>query len=60
MKYIIAIALFLTLSACGEYKPNSDEVQRKQQEIILSEGTAQTGMPAIKNFRERKLLKEII
>ena len=28
--------------------------------MILAEGTAQTGMPAIKNFRERKLLKEII
>jgi hypothetical protein len=37
-----------------------DAIQRKQQERILAEGTAQTGMPSIKNFRERKLLKDII
>lgn len=37
-----------------------DEIQREQQKKIQAEGTAQTGMPAIKNFRERKLLKDII
>lgn len=26
----------------------------------MKEGTAQTGMPSIKNFRERKILKDII
>ena len=38
----------------------ADEVQSQQQATILAEGTAATGMPAIKNFRERKLLKDII
>lgn len=38
----------------------SDRVQRQQQEVMLQEATAQTGMPAIKNFRERKLLKDIL
>ena len=42
--------------ACND----SDDVQRHQQEKILAEGTSQIGMPAIKNFRERKLLKDII
>jgi hypothetical protein len=32
----------------------------EQQEILLKEAAAQTGMPAIANFRERKLLKDII
>jgi len=45
-------------SGCDE-QPSSDDIQRKLQEKILQEGTAQTGMPAIKNFRERKLLKDI-
>lgn len=40
-------------------KPTSDDIQRKQQERVLMEGTSQIGMPAIVNFRERKLLKEI-
>lgn len=43
-----------------ESAPSSDEVQRKQQETILQEGTSQVGMPAIKNFRERKFAKQIL
>ncbi len=64
MKTVIAIAsiaaLGVTLTGCIDITPSSDEVQQEQQERILKEGTAQTGMPAIKNFRERKLLKQII
>ena len=41
-------------------QPNSDQVQRQQQEKVLHEGTASVGMPAIKNFREKKLLKDIL
>lgn len=52
------LMLAVALIACGP--PTSDEVQRDQQEKILAEGTAQTGMPAIKNFRERKILKDIL
>lgn len=62
MKTIISVAaialLGVTLTGCIE--ESSDYTQREQQERILQEGTAQTGMPAIKNFRERKLLKQII
>jgi hypothetical protein len=62
MKPFIALAsvalLGVTLTGCIE--ESSDTKQRVQQERILQEGTAQTGMPAIKNFRERKLMKQII
>lgn len=62
MKTIVSVAVLatlgLTLTGCIE--ANSDDLQRSQQEQILREGSAQTGMPAIKNFRERKLLKQII
>lgn len=40
--------------------PTSDQIQQIQQEAILKEGTAETGMPAIKNFQERKLAKQIL
>ena len=63
MKPFIALAsiavLGVALVGC-DYTPSSDEAQRVEQERILQEGNAQTGMPAIKNFRERKLLKQII
>lgn len=58
-----ALAIFLACSAedCeGGGDQQSDKVQRAQQEAILQEATSQTGMPAIKNFRERKLLKDIL
>lgn len=51
--------LFVVAGGCDN-TPTSDDVQRKQSERLLAEGTAQVGMPAIKNFRERKLLKEIL
>ena len=50
----------MLLSACDPVPQTSDQVQRKQQERILLEGTSQVGMPAIKNFRERKMLKDIL
>jgi len=59
---LLAVAMVIALVGCEQQiRPqNSDKVQQKQQERILSEGTAQIGMPAIKNFRERKLLKDIL
>jgi len=62
---ILGTCLFslMVVTVCGCYTsppPSSDEVQREQQEKILREGTSQVGMPAIKNFRERKLYKDIL
>ena len=63
MRYAsLVVAALLGLSLCsGWLKPaiTGDDVQRQAQEILTAEGTAQTGMPAIPNFRERKLLKDI-
>src|SRR5271154_6362213 len=58
MSRAILFLTLLSLAACDE--PTSDSVQQAQQEQLLKEGTAQTGMPAIKNFRERKMLKDIL
>jgi len=59
-KLLIALLVGLTVVLTGCYSNSSDDVQRKQQEVILQEATSQVGMPAIKNFREKKLLKDII
>ena len=56
---LFVVAAMLSIVGCIEEKKSSDSIQRQQQEKILAEGTAQTGMPSIKNFRERKLLKDI-
>lgn len=54
-----AIAAGFLVGGCS-LTPSSDEVQRNQQETILKEATAQTGMPAITSFYERKQLKRIL
>ena len=59
MVFLAAVALLFFSAAC-DYKQSSDDVQREQQEKILAEGTSAIGMPAIKNFRERKLMKLIL
>lgn len=41
-------------------EPSSDDIQREQQETLLKEASAATGMPSIKNFRERRILKDIL
>jgi hypothetical protein len=56
---LVAVGVVAMLSAC-DVQQSSDDVQSAQQEKILAEGTSQVGMPAIKNFRERKLAKEIL
>jgi hypothetical protein len=60
----IALLAFVGLTGAStdgcETQQSSDEIQGQQLEEMLKEATAQTGMPAIKNFRERKLLKDIL
>lgn len=56
---ILGLALLAVDPKGCDDDASSDTIQRQQQERVLSEGTSQTGMPAIKNFRERKLLKDI-
>jgi hypothetical protein len=56
---ILVVVPFL-LSACVEEKSVSTKKEMQQQEVLMSEALSQTGMPNIKNFRERKMLKEIL
>ena len=58
---LAGLALSLLAGAeCSDPPHDSDFTQRQAQERILAEGTSQVGMPAIVNFRERKLLKDIL
>lgn len=59
MKAVCAITFCFLVAACDVAPPDSNTIQAQQQERILQEGTAATGMPAIKNFRERRTLKMI-
>lgn len=58
---IVTMALVVVTSGCGDWgnKETSDSVQQKQQETINAQATSAVGMPAITNFRERKLVKDL-
>lgn len=62
MKFLpfILLACVACFGCDDDRAPTSDQSQRNQQETLLKEATAETGMPAIKNFRERKLMKDIL
>lgn len=58
-RFCLCVMLLAMISGC-EPSTTSDSIQRQQSEVMLAEATAEVGMPAIKNFRERKLLKDIL
>ena len=57
---LIPAVLFCGLSLTGCIEETADDTQRQQQEQMSKEATAQTGMPAITRFTERKNLKRIL
>lgn len=62
IQHVIASLLFVVLIAgCDEItkKATSDSKMAEQTERSMREANAQIGMPAIKNFQERKLAKMI-
>lgn len=58
--FMVVVFFSLTAEDCDRTSPTSDKIQHQQQEVLLKESSAQVGMPAIKNFRERKLVKDIL
>lgn len=59
MIVLLAIVLMVMLGCENRRSATSDEIQRARQETLTREGIAQVGMPAIKNFRELKILKDV-
>ncbi len=62
IRTLLSIVTFGLMVGCDQSKhqETSDQVQQAEQEKMLAEGTAQSRMPGIKNFQERKLLKLIL
>ncbi len=60
MRRVLCVVVVVGLALLvGCEDTSSDGRQRSEQEIILQQATSQVGLPAIKNFRERKILKDI-
>ena len=59
MKKVLFVLIIMSAFISCDYKPSADEIDQKKQESLLSEGQRQLGMPAIHNFQEKRLLKQI-
>jgi len=59
MKKLLCLTLLVGIFCAGCIEDSADTIQRKKTAESLKEADAQIGMPAIKNFQERKLAKMI-
>ncbi|MBP1764148.1 MAG: hypothetical protein H6Q65_1206 [Firmicutes bacterium] len=55
---VLIMVMGFVITGCDN-TPSSRETEQRQQEQLQQESIAQTGVPSIKNFREKKLLKDI-
>jgi hypothetical protein len=53
-------AAAVALASCGKYEPSSDAIQNAKQEELSKRGVQSVGLPAIKNFQEKRILKDIL
>ena len=54
-------ATAIALASCGEVPMESaDRSQNRKQEELSKQGVQSVGLPAIKNFQEKRILKDIL
>jgi hypothetical protein len=60
-KFVMVIPVAIALAGCDDTKhPTSEQIQRQQQEQISMQGVMTVGMPAITNFAEKRMMKDIL
>lgn len=59
MKYILALCIATLLVGCDEHETAASIERKKQAEMSLR-GVQSVGMPAIVNFAEKRMMKDIL
>ena len=59
-KILLVVPLVALLTACLETPPTSGQIERKKQEELTLQSVQQVGMPAIVNFAEKRMMKDIL
>jgi hypothetical protein len=61
MKQLLAIVpIIAILAACDPRPPTSSQIERQKQEEMSKRGVESVGFPAIVNFAEKRMMKDII
>ena len=58
-KVLSLVAVAFALTACDQV-PNSTQIERRKQEEMNMQAVTQVGMPAIVNFAEKRMMKDIL
>jgi hypothetical protein len=56
----LLIAVTILLAACDAPHPTSNQIERAKQEELSLNAVHQVGMPAIVNFAEKRMMKDIL
>jgi hypothetical protein len=59
MKYILALCIATLLMGCDEHE-TATSIERKKQAEMSLRGVQSVGMPAIVNFAEKRMMKDIL
>ena len=60
MKHILALVAVATLLTACDQPPTSTQIERRKQEELTMQAVTQVGMPAITNFAEKRMFKDIL
>jgi len=61
MKRILLVLPFVAaLTACGPQTESSTQIERRKQEELSLQAVQSVGMPAITNFAEKRMFKDIL
>ena len=58
-KLLLVVPFVFALAACDQ-APTSTQIERKKQEEMSMQAVTQVGMPAITNFAEKRMFKDIL
>jgi len=59
-RILLALPFVFALTACDAPRETSTQIERKKQEELSLRGVESVGMPAITNFAEKRMMKDII
>jgi len=59
-KFLLVLPFVFALTACDAPRETSTQIERKKQEELSLQAVQSVGMPAITNFAEKRMFKDIL
>ena len=59
-KFLLVLPLIALLAACDQRPETSTQIERRKQEELSLNAVQSVGMPAITNFAEKRMMKDIM